>query len=89
MKSVNDGDESWGTLSLDLCTGGETAQSFINFEFCNIRGLDTKLQSLSFNIYCGDKNGPDGLAYEEIDIDAAYRLRDFLNYVLSTLPKGK
>ena len=62
---------TWDIKQLRLCIGYDR---FITFEI---------FDDDSFNIYEGDdKAGTvDGKwFYEEIDIDAARRLRDFLNY---------
>jgi len=65
----------WDIKQLKLSMGGiDDEKGFIRFEIFND---DT------FNIYQGDRSEDgDEWFYEEINIEAARRLRDFLNYAV-------
>ena len=65
----------WDVKSLTLSLGGaDDENGFITFEV-----FDDNV----FNIYEGSKLGEEHeWFYEEIDIDAARRLRDFLNFAV-------
>lgn len=70
-----DENKPWDIKKLVLSLGGESDENgFITFEIFND---DT------FNIFEGDGNSFDyKWFYEDIDIRAAARLRDFLNYAV-------
>lgn len=64
----------WDIKRLVLSLGGyEDWKGFITFEVFNDK---------EFNIFDGDGHGEGKWSYEEIEMDAARRLRDFLNYAV-------
>ena len=69
---IDDDEKPWDVKTLKLSLGGEyDSKGWITFEVFN----DDK-----FGIYEGDPRGESDWHYDEIDISAARRLRDFLNY---------
>lgn len=73
----------WDIKRLLLSLGGEDgldSNGFIVFEIFN---------NERFNIYEGDGRSESKWFYEEIDLEAARCLRDFLNYAVPDESKGK
>jgi len=71
---VTDRYKAWDVKQLRLCLGGVYEDDWIEIEI---------FDDNSFNMYCNKKhNGEVEWAFEDADIEAAKRLRDFLIYAL-------
>ena len=71
---LEDDNMPWDVKTLKLSLGGELdRKGWITFQVFNDN---------NFNIYEGDEGSENGWHFEDIDMSAAKRLRDFLNYAV-------
>lgn len=66
--------KAWDVKKMSLCLGGVYEDDWIDIEI---------FDDNSFNMYCNKKHNDEvEWAFEDADIEAAKRLRDFLIYAL-------
>lgn len=68
----------WDVTSLKLCLDGDD-DTWIEFKFWNLAKDEGKKNWFDIDL---NPHNTDDPTYQNIDLDAAIRLRDFLNYVL-------